>query len=785
MVSNRTKKLVWGVVVFTGAAALLLARIGSVGIWDPWELEAADAARRLANGNQVPGNAGLSIWLVSSGFRLFGVQEWTGRLPIALCGLVAMLLAYLLAGRHYGPRAGLYAAAVTASSNLFLFNSRLMMGEAPAFAAQACVAFTAIAALFPPSDSSRERWKETLGWMAALVVSVALAVEAKGALLCALPPLLACTALALVSGYLSHPREHPGRALVAYTLSAMTVAMVALVARDVVADQAGYSRWLGGRAGAGQPETFEMTLEAVFHSFAPWSALLPLALGRMMLSAEEGNERQAALRWMVLLWIAGGYGAQTLYLSRYGENAVFLPVVALSVAVALLMRDVEESRKRYPVYAIVSLFFAALIIRDYSLYPDGPLKGMALGKLEVPEALNLKREWAALVGTVALLAALSFGTSPDGKRPDFGAPYRLLRGQWRRGWPFKLWLVFLGLLLAATAVVGVLAFAAPHRIGMSILAARWARRLAFLPLVAPVAIALAQLGLHVYGRLGSYRFVPVLCTGGLFALAAGQGYLPALAAHLSPREIYETYNMYAGEDDELAEYGVGVRAAAYYANGKVREVESHSKLVSFLLSGEKRWAAFPAEDLPAVNRLYRKRTGEHLFVADARSARIVLATSRKIKGLKNQSFLARSVLKEPPQIEHPVRALLDDRIEFLGYELDLPYGDRVGAGDPFAITWYFRVLRGISGNYKMFVHIDGRGLRINGDHDPLDGKYPLRLWDKGDVVVDRQTLKVPAHFRGGNYTIYMGFFSGNTRMKVKEGPADNENRVNAGVLTVR
>jgi hypothetical protein len=33
--------------------------------------------------------------------------------------------------------------------------------------------------------------------------------------------------------------------------------------------------------------------------------------------------------------------------------------------------------------------------------------------------------------------------------------------------------------------------------------------------------------------------------------------------------------------------------------------------------------------------------------------------------------------------------------------------------------------------------------------------------------------------------MYVGFFAGETRMTVKEGPKDNANRVNAGVLRIR
>jgi len=76
-------------------------------------------------------------------------------------------------------------------------------------------------------------------------------------------------------------------------------------------------------------------------------------------------------------------------------------------------------------------------------------------------------------------------------------------------------------------------------------------------------------------------------------------------------------------------------------------------------------------------------------------------------------------------------------------------------------------------------------MRIHGDHDPVDGKYPVRLWDPGDVIADAQDLEVPANYPAGDYTIYLGFYSGETRLTVKEGPKDDANRVIAGVLRIR
>ena len=107
------------------------------------------------------------------------------------------------------------------------------------------------------------------------------------------------------------------------------------------------------------------------------------------------------------------------------------------------------------------------------------------------------------------------------------------------------------------------------------------------------------------------------------------------------------------------------------------------------------------------------------------------------------------------------------------------------AGQRFGITWYWRALAESASSQQVFVHIDGFGLRLNGDHVPVDGKYPTSLWLKGDVIVDSQTLTVPANYQNGDYTIYVGLFRGSKRLEVKSGTSDDANRVDAGLLSVR
>lgn len=769
------------------AAVLLGAGLSSFGIWDPWELEAADAARRLAEGHR-GGDPGVTAWLVSLGFRPFGVHEWSGRLPIAACGFVTVVLTLVLVARWAGARAGVYAVLITATSPLFLFNARTMLGEAPSFALQTAVALLGAAAVLPPRTDGAARVLPRLALFAAWLGAIVLAVLGRGALLAALPPVAAVAVVAVIDGRARPRAGHALDAIAAWLACGIALALGAVIGWEVLADRAAFSPWIGGRPTSGAPPRFDAVLEHVFHAFAPWSALLPVALARMPIDPPrtetahaEANER--TLRLLVLLWAAGGYAAQTLYISRYGQDVAYLPVVALAACVALLLRDVERSVEGVWPMAIASLFLTGLLLRDYALYPGSPVEGLAAHTFEVPKVVNPRLPWALCLGAFAVATCLALGVRRDGG--DFRAPYRWLGAQWRRGWGFRLWLAGFGLLALALVASGVVAWAAPTTLRMSTQAIRIAKLLMWTPLAVPIAVAGTQLLLHAQARMIATRFYGVLGTGAAVGAFSVFGFMSQLSAHFSPREIYETYNRLASRSEPLAEYKVGGRAATYYARGEVREISQLGELVDYLAAEPRRWAAFPADSLAEIDRAFRRRTHRHLFVADATSARVVLAASQPIAGRKNDSFLVQSVRTEAPKLQHALRARFDDRIEFLGYDLDLPHKGYVGAGESFGVTWYFRCLKPVAGDYKVFVHIDGQDQRIHGDHDPIDGKYPARLWDVGDVIVDTQRLDVPGSYRAGDYVIFLGFYSGEHRLPVLEGPKDDADRVRAGVLRIQ
>lgn len=810
-------------------ALLVLVGIGSYGIWDPWELASADLAREVLAGEAIElTQPPLGTWLVARGFAMFGVHEWSGRLPIALAGLVTILLAYFLTARFAGRRAGILAAVVTGTTPLLLLNAREMLGAAPAFAATTGVFVCAMCAVFQPArlaTPTRRRIAIQLGWMGGLGISAALATMASGALLGVAPPLLAVAVAIVARGELEPPFAERPRAAVAALVFAVALVAGLGAAYAVYADYAGFGFWTGGVARGGDPPTWEIAIERVFHSFAPWSGILAVALPSMLARAPRPtgttlrHSEENALRLAVLAWATFGYLAQTIFTARFGP-ATFLPVVAAGVAVALFLHDVERTPRSRWGAAIVAVLFTALILRDYRAYPGGPVEGLGVDGLTVPDELNLAAFWAVVLGVFALTVGLALGADPSSDHPtlsrDFawirekwkgggsskarllyglfrlGLPVELVEEQWKRGVGHRIWIVLIaGLLPLIFVALGVTAVLADAWLSARVpnsLAVRIIKATFFLPLLVIALIAGARLALYGFAKLRSWRVAPVLIAGLLVGGYTAHGYQPALSSHFSPREVYDTYNGLAGRGEPLGEFRVGGRAAAYYVRegAEIQEIDSQAGLIDFLQQERRVWAAFRADDLAAINREYRRRAGRHLFVADARSARMLLATNQPVPGRENANYLAEAVLDEPPpDIQHPLRIDFDRRIVLIGYDLDLPHGSYVGPGEAFTITWYFQVNAPVPGSYAPFVHIDGAGQRLNGDHEPVNGRYPVRLWEAGDVVVDRQEIRVPANYGRGNLTIFMGFWAGDNRLDVVEGPADDVDRARVGVLPIR
>lgn len=271
-------------------------------------------------------------------------------------------------------------------------------------------------------------------------------------------------------------------------------------------------------------------------------------------------------------------------------------------------------------------------------------------------------------------------------------------------------------------------------------------------------------------------------------------YYPALANQLSPKEIFESYQHTRRGSEPLALFGVGGRTAAYYAGGQPLILKDAQSAFDWLRSGSdessRQFLAVRAEELARLNRTYREQnqTSENLPVIDARSSQIVLVASFLREGEKNQNPLSRIVLSSPPKPQRKLDVVLEDKLQVLGFDITDANGklvEVVASGKKYHMRTYLKVLAPMSSEWDMFIHIDGFHRRHNGDHKVCDGKYPMALWLKDDLIMDDHEFTLEPNFTPGPYNIWFGFFVGDTRLKLKSGPSDNDNRVSGGTLRVQ
>jgi hypothetical protein len=782
--------LALGFVLLSG---FVLLRLSAYGIWDPWELGVAESARKLGEG-ATPANlpiASLALKLVSKSFAIFGEREWAGRLPFAISGVGMLLCTGLLALRFAGARTALYATVALGTTPLFLLHSRQMLGSSLTFFASSLLMLGACGAAFPARIAAKNGEPERVGasagtswaWLLVALAGAIIGTYAAGVLLAVVPPLFAVALTCILRGDFTEPRREPQlwtrRILV---LAGFVVAFI--VMRVVMRHEAEASLWTGGAPLDGAVPTYERALEHVFHGFAPWSALLPVAIATLVMRPVPGAESEHPLRLVVLLWAALGYAAQTLYLSAFG-TAPFPAAPALALACALWLNDRQRDERPYWPELTIVLLFLGLIIRDFALYPGAPWNCLEIADAKAPEVFNPRGAWAAVLGLYGIGFAVSCMAAEETRTLALRAPYQSIPQLWRRSIGHKLWLLLAAITLLSLLVFGLVAFIDPPGLPLTTLGKRIGKGLFFLPIALPIGLALAQIVYAYSVKLARFRHALLM----LGALAVGgyvsQRFLPAVSEHFSPRDVFDAYNRLAVPGEPLAQHHVEGRAASYYAKGEVRDISSRTELLDFLAASGRHWAAFPSDQLADIDVAFRKRTQRHLYVPPNENSRIALVASVPAKNAPDENPLSKYVKSQVPAVQHKVGALLEDAIELVGYDIKYPQGDHVGPGQSFTITWVWRALRGNIGSYKVFLHIDAGSQRINGDHEPVDGKYPVRLWDEGDVILDRQVVAVPATDPPGVYTLYVGLYRGDSRLRIVKGDKDDADRIRAGTVRVQ
>jgi hypothetical protein len=236
----------------------------------------------------------------------------------------------------------------------------------------------------------------------------------------------------------------------------------------------------------------------------------------------------------------------------------------------------------------------------------------------------------------------------------------------------------------------------------------------------------------------------------------------------------EVYEKYRTDSEPLAVYG------KTRFSSKAKKLKTTQEAVDWLSREERAFLVFSPDKLSDLDHRLRKKNGKHIYVLDAESDRFYVATSKPKPNEKNQNPIAPFVQSRPfdkgPQ--NPMDVNFDDTLTLLGWDLDSDGDtDRLNKGKEMVFTTYWHVEKQFTSNYKIFMHIDGPGGRLHGDHEPFEGKLPTTRWQKGDYIKETYKKEIPLYQGAGKYTIRMGMYKSSGRLRVKDAPTAKENSV--------
>jgi 4-amino-4-deoxy-L-arabinose transferase-like glycosyltransferase len=798
----------------------LFGTITASGIWEPPELKVADLARRIAvtlmgakslalegSANYVPtagelGRGELPYTSVALGLKLFGLSEWAGRLPMALWGLAGVLATYLLLARLVDKASGAFAAIVLITTPLFFLQARSMLGEVVTMSALAIATAGFALAVFDARPKPGARFAF---WLLG-VAGAAAGFGSRGVLIGVALPAGSVALAWLIRRASGAQLDRLGAIFGVLTLLFGLAALGLGIRALVVTGDHEFSRMLGATLDTKFPRpTHDAVVLELGHALFPWSALVPLALGRLLSSppVEENDafERESAARLLLLVVAVVAFGTYDLLAPTLGVLP-FGAVFALAGAVALMIRDFERGAPGSRTVALAVVAFLVLLCMDFKNFPEKGLVPFGVDDAKFPDSFKERGTQIIVAGTVLFgaLFALFFVERDEGE-PAFAKKSYL-------DWPRSLRRVLDGNVLFGLIAleVGLAGFAVA-----TFVSDRWTHWAALATLTVPVRLA-AEYGpfalpvvvlvptMMVFARdlarvvlrkLRVTRGAAALCSIAAFGAVMSFGYYHALATQMSPKEVFESFRRFSRPGEELAMMGAGTAGARYYAHRDVPTFASPQEGFNWLVEkdGSRRWLVVRANDIAQVNSLFRahKAPARNLPVLDARSSEIMLVSNELRPGETNQNPFSQWLLDSRPVPARHVDADFGGQLHAIGWDITTPDGavaDTVRAGKSYVFRLYYEVTRPVTGEWQTFIHIDGYQRRFNGDHDTLDGKYPFHLWHQGDFVVDTHPFELEPNFTAGTYEVFFGLFHGDQRFHVTRG-GEADDRVRAGALEVR
>ena len=841
------------------AVILLLAPVAKSGIWDPVELRVADMASRVAASllhaklpeaaSSLPvtiptlgeiGRGELPYTSIAVGFRLFGLHDWAGRLPLTMWIIIALIAIVAWVDSYIDRRAAIWTALVYPTIPIVFFQARFMLGDATTIGTlTACFVCLCFGCIRPPGCAFVPTTLRML-WLLLGAAASVLGIMSRGLLLATATPFLSVG----LAGLLWDRREGVAapeiRVEKSLAIGVLAIGLVAAVVGVWVCSsdipQQGIGLILQGSSLQRnfRPFTFDSVVAQLGHGTFPWSGMLVFAIAstfaRMQRRTSPFLKRSAIVALVMLVFLAA---ATHTWLGSFGVALPFPAIAALAAIVGIWLNSISKRGTNLRLVAVSSIAILIVLADISENLPDKILVATASSDAHIP--LSFRKEsaqWvqggcAVIFGTL-LAAGFDFGTRSRNILSQVAFRRVILRASalWRGQLGFYVLLIETALLTGAVLLL-VTHLGLPFR-RLKDLGSPQRELLSWSWLVLPL-VTFAMIGGEMllsaidlffspgfgipaiaksHGSLGRVasrclirfpalrRFTlerGLVCAVSLLfvGIAFSLGWATRLGEQLSPRRALSRYEELAHPGEVLGLLGVRPQITQYYSKQRPQVLLDSDEAADWLLfgKGETRWMIVKGDQLPRLNAAYRERCQcfQNLPIVDGRSSDLLLASNHRFRGMPDENPLDEIILDYVPQPQQNLNADFGDQIEVLGWELVADDGVAIaelGVGRKYELRLFYRVIARPTIDWETFVHIDGFGRRYNGDHETTQGRYPMSNWRTGDLVVDKQTILLDPSFSHGNYELYFGFFKGSRRLEVRRGRHD-DNRLFAGTLRVR
>jgi len=353
----------WSALLCLICLIVLFHGLGSAALFEPDEGRNAEKAREiLLLGDWVtPHQNFLPIldkpiffyWLVALCFKIFGLAEWSARLPSALSAMGCLFLVYRFARIKWGMWEALWSCLILVTSVEFLVLSRIVI-----FDMTLTLFITWTLMSFYAAQKAGQSTSRNVHWLT-MYAAMGVATLVKGLLGVIIPSMV-------IFGYLLFSRKW-------FLLSQMKIALGAIVFMVIVTPwyawvevknpgylqhflwEEHFVRYLTSHFGRTRSWYYFFVVLGV--GFLPWSLILPATMRSLFKQLADEVNLFLAL-WIILPFIF--FSASYSKLPHY--ILPIFPALALLTGRALGMQDYESAKSRWGCFFILLIFPAVFVL---------------------------------------------------------------------------------------------------------------------------------------------------------------------------------------------------------------------------------------------------------------------------------------------------------------------------------------------------------------------------------------------------------------------------------------